>query len=42
MISTSCCVPNCFNISLSSFGGSLFSINAIFCLSYHTCEYPTT
>ena len=42
MISTSSSVPNCFNISLSSFGGSLFSITAIFCLSYHTCQYPTT
>ena len=42
MISTSCSVPNCFNISQSSFGGSFFSITAIFCLSYHTCQYPTT
>jgi hypothetical protein len=42
MISTSCSVPNCFNISGSSFGGSLFSITAIFSLSYHTCQYPTT
>ena len=42
MISTSCSVPNCFNISLSGFGGSFFSITAIFCLSYHTCQYPTS
>jgi hypothetical protein len=42
MISTSCSVPNCFNISLSSFGGSFFSITAIFYLTYHTCQYPTT
>jgi hypothetical protein len=42
MISTSCSVPNCFNISGSSFGPSLFSITAIFSLSYHTCQYPTT
>ena len=42
MISTSSSVANCFNISLSSFGGSFFSITAIFCLTYHTCQYPTT
>jgi hypothetical protein len=32
MTSTSCSVPNCFNISLSSFGGSFFSITAIYIL----------
>jgi hypothetical protein len=42
MISTSCSVPNCFNIFQSSFGGSFFSITAIFSLTYHTCQYPTT
>jgi hypothetical protein len=42
MISTSCSVSNCFNISLSSFGPSVFSITAIFYLTYHTCQYPTT
>ena len=42
MISTSCSVANYFNKSLSSFGPSFFSITAIFCLTYHTCQYPTT
>ena len=42
MISTSCSIANCFNISLSSFAPSFFSITAIFCLTYHTCQYPTT
>jgi hypothetical protein len=42
MISTSCSVPNFFNISLSGFGGSFFSITGIFCLTYHTCQYPST
>jgi hypothetical protein len=42
MTSTSCSIANCFNISQSSFGGSFFSITAIFCLTYHTYQYPTT
>jgi CBS domain containing-hemolysin-like protein len=39
MISTSYSVPNCFNISGSSFGPSFFSITAIFCLTYHTYQF---